>query len=416
MGGFFGNRWWVVFASFCGLFVGAGVINVFTMNVFIKPITEDLGIGRGLFGSAMTFNSAANAVACPLIGWAISRWGLRRVMMPGIVLCALATASYGLIQATPFALTYLIFILGGFVAGCQSPIPYATATAQWFDRQRGIALGLAIAGVGLGTALVPKLADRMIAAFGWRWAFAGLGLLILTIAFVPVAVFVREPSDPAARREGVPALPGVAAGAALRRGLFWGLSAAFCLDVIAINGTLTHIVPLLTDRGLLREVATDALAAAGLSLILGRVLSGWCLDRFWGPYVAVVFFVLPMIGIALLASGAGGAAPLAGAICLGLGIGAEVDLMAFFTSRYFGLKDYAKIYGVMFGLFAFAVGIGPVLSGLSFDRFHSYGPVFVVYEIMLAATCVIFLRLGPYPFPAPARLGEAPGKVAGATH
>jgi hypothetical protein len=74
--------------------------------------------------------------------------------------------------------------------------------------------------------------------------------------------------------------------------------------------------------------------------------------------------------------------------------------MAFFVSRYFGLRNYAKIYGTMFGMFGFGVGIGPSLSGFSFDRFHSYTPIFGVYEIMLFITCLIFLRLGPYPYPA----------------
>jgi MFS family permease len=106
-------------------------------------------------------------------------------------------------------------------------------------------------------------------------------------------------------------------------------------------------------------------------------------------------------------SQAGGAAPFAGAICCGLGIGAEIDLMAFFASRYFGLRNYAKIYGTMFGLFGFGVGIGPTLSGISYDRFHSYTPIFVVYEIMLFVTCLIFLRLGPYPYPAGERVTAA---------
>src|SRR5207248_10484189 len=147
----------------------------------------------------------------------------------------------------------------------------------------------------------------------------------------------------------------------------------------------------------------------GVALIFGRILSGWCLDRMWGPYVAVTFFVLPMIGIALLASGATGVVPYAGAIALGLGIGAEVDLMAFFTSRYFGARHYAKIYGTIFGIFAFGVGIGPTLSGMSFDLFRSYTPIFMLYEVLLAVSCVIFLRLGPYPYPArePARTADA---------
>ena len=100
------------------------------------------------------------------------------------------------------------------------------------------------------------------------------------------------------------------------------------------------------------------------------------------------------------------------AVALGLGIGAEVDLMAFFTSRYFGARNYAKIYGTIFGTFSLGVGIGPTLSGTSFDLFHSYTPIFLVYEVMLAVSCVIFLRLGPYRYPAQESAGDdAPVKV-----
>jgi MFS family permease len=242
-------------------------------------------------------------------------------------------------------------------------------------------------------------------------AYVGLAIGVLVVAFPPVALFLREPPDSLAgawrlqqAAGAAAAVPGVAAAEALRSWLFWGLAIAFFLDVIAINGTLTHIVPLLTDRGLPRQVATAALSGTEFALIFGRVLSGWCLDRFWGPYVAITFFILPMVGIGILMSGAAGFAPFLGAIACGLGIGAEIDLMAFFTSRYFGLRDYAKLYGTMFGIFALGVGIGPALSGASFDRFHSYTPAFAIFMILLARGCLIFLRLGPYPFPA---LGRA---------
>src|SRR5258708_2697779 len=297
MRGIFANRWWIVFATICGLIVGGGAINVFAFGVFLKPTTTELG---------------------------------------------------------------------------------------------------------LGGALLPQRAAALIAEFGWRAASLGLGLAGLVVAFVPVAIFLREPPKAARAANGAPAvpLPGIAAGEAFRSGLFWGLAIAFFLDVIAINGTLTHIVALLTDRGIALQTATATLSGVGIALILGRILSGWCLDRMWGPYVAVTFFVLPMIGIALLASGMTGVVPFVGAIMLGLGIGAEVDLMAFFTGRYFGARNYAKIYGTIFGVFAFGVGIGPALSGGSFDLFRSYTPIFMVYEVLLAISCVIFLRLGPYPYPA----------------
>jgi len=413
----FANRWWVVFATICGLLVGAGPVNVFTFGVFLKPITEDLGLSRGAFSAALTFHAAIAAIALPVVGWLVDRWGARRIILPGLFLYALATASYGLIQASPLLLTFVIFALTGLVGGVQSPIPYAAVIAQWFDRERGLALGIGTAGVGLGVAIVPQVAARLSDAVGWRLAYAGLAVAVLLVAFPPVALFLREPLDFAAGVRQTTAatgatLPGVAVGEALRSWLFWALSVAFFLDVIAINGTLTHIVPLLTDRGVPRQIATAALSGTGFALIFGRILSGWCLDRFWGPYVAIVFFLLPMIGIAILISGAGGFAPFLGAIACGLGIGAEIDLMAFFTSRYFGLRDYAKLYGTMFGIFALGVGIGPALSGASFDRFHSYTPAFVVFVIMLAVGCLIFLRMGPYPFPSPRQaLPSAADKV-----
>jgi MFS family permease len=402
MHGVFANRWWIVFATVCGLIVGGGAINVFAFAVFLKPITAELGVGRGMFSSALTLHATLAALSCPLIGWLVDRWGARRVMIPGLVVYALATASYALIQASPFAVTYLVFAVTGIVGGVGTPIPYAAVLTRWFDRQRGLALGIGIAGVGLGVALVPQLAAFLIAAFGWRTAYLGLAVTILVIAFVPVAIFLREPTKAARSTEDpvAAALPGAATGEAFRSGVFWALAIAFFLDVIAINGTLTHIVALLTDRGIALQAAVAALSGTGIALILGRILSGWCLDRLWGPYVAVAFFILPMIGIALLATGAAGLAPVVGAVTLGLGIGAEVDLMAFFASRYFGMRNYAKIYGTMFGIFAFGVGIGPALSGASFDVFRSYTPIFIVYEIMLVISCAIFLRLGPYPYPA----------------
>jgi len=129
MASLFHNRWWIVFATICGLAVGAGPINVFTFGVFLKPITEDLGLSRGAFSAALTFHAAIAAIVLPIIGWLVDRWGARRIMLPGLFLYALATASYALIQASPLLLTFLIFAFTGLVGGVQSPIPYAAVIA-----------------------------------------------------------------------------------------------------------------------------------------------------------------------------------------------------------------------------------------------------------------------------------------------
>jgi len=404
MGKLIGNRWWVVAASVCGLLVGTGAINTFAFAIFLKPLTEDLGIGRGVFGSAAAMEFLATTVGTAILGWLLARWGTRRVMIPGLLLCALTTALQSTLTRDVIQI-YAILTVNGLFFACQSPMPYSNVVAQWFDRQRGLALGIATAGVGLGVIIVPQLAAYLVAHFGWRMGYVGLGIAIVIIAWLPVALFLREPpglnpmSRRAAARAAMTVLPGILARDAFKTWRFWSFTLAFFLSIVAINGTLTQVVALLTDRGLPIQVAVRALSAAGIALIFGRIFSGWCLDRFWGPYVAVCFFALPMAGIALLASGAGGMIPFVGTTLCGIGVGGDVDLMAFFISRYFGMKEYAKISGVTFALFGLANGVGPALSGISFDMYHSYVPIFIAYGGFLVVPCLIFLRLGAYPYP-----------------
>jgi MFS family permease len=413
MASLFANRWLVVAASVLGLLVGSGPILIFSSGVFLKPVSAELGITRGDLSSALLLAALCTAVTSPFFGWLLDRFGTRRVMMPGIVLYALAVAAFGLMQSTPTFVIPLIYAMVGIVGCVQTPIPYAAVVTQWFDRQRGLALGIATSGVGLGVALLPPFLATLIGAFGWRYAYLGLGIAVLALAWLPVALFVREPpglTQAAAHRPELgrtDALPGLTAAAALTQGRFWALTIAFFLGVMAINGTLTHVIPLLTDRGIAPQDAAFIFSFAGYAIILGRILAGWCLDRFWGPHVAMFFFAVPIIGIALLAGGATGFVPLVGAVLCGAGIGAEIDLMAFLVSRYFGLKAYGKIYGIMFAMFGIGTGVGPALSGISFDRFHSYQPIFIVYGVVLVITCALFVRLGPYPYPAPKHDGAS---------
>lgn len=408
------NRWWVVVASVLGLIVGAGSINVFAFGVFLKPVSTELDLSRGTLSAAVFLSSILTAACSPILGTAIDRWGIRTVMLPSISLFALVTAAFSLLTSNPMVL-FLLYGVSGFVGAGQTPIAYSKAVSAWFDKQRGLALGVAMAGVGLGTALVPQLANALIEHFGWRMAYVGLGVAIFVFAFLPVAAVVREPTerDRAAAPVAAFLQRGVTLTEALSTWRFWALTVAFFFGVVAINGTLTHVVAMLTDRGISVDVATAALSAAGIAIIFGRILSGYCLDRFFGPYVAVVFLVCPMAGIALLGSGAGGMVPLAGTILCGIGIGAEVDLMAFFVSRYFGLRGFAQIYGLMFGIFAVGTGLGPYAMGAGFDALHSYVPIFIGFEVVLVIACGLLLGLGPYRYPPVdephlrSRMGEA---------
>lgn len=156
----------------------------------------------------------------------------------------------------------------------------------------------------------------------------------------------------------------------------------------------------MTDRGIPAATATDALSVAGLAIIVGRIVSGYCVDRLFAPHVTVAIFCAPIVGIALLLSGATGVVPFAGTMLCGLGIGAEIDLMAFFVGRYFGLRAFGAIYGLMFATFAAGSGLGSYLMGVCFDLAGSYRPMLGAFVLALIAACLLIARLGPYRYRA----------------
>jgi MFS family permease len=405
------NRWWIVAASLIAQLVGSGAINVFAFSVFLKPVSTGLGVGRGVLSSALLLSTLITAVGCLTFGALFDRGRIRGALLPAIALYALSVAALSLLRPS-LAFIYILFGLSGFFGAGQTPLGYSKIISQWFNKERGLALGIVQAGVGLGGIFVAQSARFLINNFGWRKAYLGMGMIILLVAFLPVALFVREPASvSSARRRAAQEptqtklTPGLTAAEVLRSWQFWMLALAFFLIVVTANGPLIHAVALLTDRGISISMATAALSAAGLAMIIGRMLAGYCLDKFFGPYVAIACVSGAMIGIGLLASGAGGLVPIAGTILCGLGMGAEGDLLPYFVSRYFGIRSFAQVYGYLFAIFMIGVGVGPSLMGFSFDRWHSYGPMFVMFEFALLLACVIFLRLGPYRFPPHESLG-----------
>ncbi len=392
------NRWWIVAASFSALLVGSGVVNIFATGVFLVPVTQELGISRGDYTFGLLVNGILTAIAVFIYGWLYDRYGVRKILLPGVLLCALATYLYSQMSPNLTAL-YLIFGFAGLVGGAQTPMGYTTVINQWFDRQRGLALGIATAGVGFGVVFVPQLVTKLMVGYGWRGAYIGIAIAILILAFLPALLFIRNP--PSVESQGKVStdhLPGMAASEAFGSWRFWALTASFFVAVMAINGTITNLVPLLRDRGVAPQDAVGALSFAGGAIVLGRMIAGWFLDRVWGSYVAVIFFGLSLIGIGLLASGATGPVALLGAALCGAGVGAEIDLMGYLMSRYFGLKNFGKIYGLMFVFFNVGTGLGPYLSGMTFDKYKSYTPILTGYMVALAIVCAVLLTLGPYLF------------------
>src|SRR5580692_7599215 len=376
------KRWSIVAASSLALVASQGPINVFATGTFIKPISQELGFGRGDIATAIGISSVMTAVASPFFGRLIDRFGVR----------------------TPLAISIALFALTGLVAIGQTPGSYSKVVAAWFDRQRGFALGIVLAGVGMGTVVIPMICNTLIGTFGWREAYLGLAGLIILLALLPVLAFVREPTKANA---GTPVgdlapgavLPGVSMKEAARDPRFWYLLISFFLAVVAINGSLVHVVPMLTDRGMSLSDAVKIISSSGIALIVGRLLAGWIIDRIFAPYVAVFFLLAPLVGLLILALQPAAVPPLAGVLLLGLGIGGETDLLSFMVSRYFGLAKFGTIYGWIFTAALVGNAVGSSILGWAFQLTHSYSATLVTYSVLLAVATGLTLVLGPYRYP-----------------
>ena len=405
-GFFFG--WWVVFAAFAGIFFGLSTFIGVTFGLFLKPLAAEFGWSRTEISFGLTLCAYTIAVLAVGFGQLIDRFGARRVILPAVFLFGGTVCAMSLLTSSIgwFYGMYLLIALTGLGT---LPTGYTRVILNWFDRRRGLALGIALSGIGISGMVLPPVLQHLIATHGWRSTYLVMGLAVLLVSLPLIYSLLREhPRSMGLRADGArhetsPAPEPAAAvpeGLTMRESLldrsFWIVIVAFALLGLGGTGVIAHMMALFTDRGLSPALATSAISLFSLFVIVGRVSCGFLVDRFFAPYVGVAFLAGPALGVALLALDHSTAGVFAAAVLLGLGLGAEFDLLSYFISRYLGLLAYGKIYGAMYGGFQVGAGIGPLVMGLSFDRSGSY---FAGLWILFACICVAVLlvsRLGPY--------------------
>jgi predicted MFS family arabinose efflux permease len=396
-------------AGALGLIVGNGPISVFAFGVFIGPLENEFGWSRASLGIAMALCALLSAITLPFVGLLMDKFGVRRPLGFAICLFGLNVAAIGLSTTLPMFIA--LTAVTGVTGAAQSPIGYVKSIASYFDRRRGLAIGIAMSGIGIGTALVPQYAQWLIGSFGWRMGYMGLGLAVAVVALPSVLLLLQEPvGDRASSATGEPP-PGIALVDAIRGRSFWRIALAVLLVSIAVNGLLVHAVPLLVERGWSSSAAASVLAAAGIGGLSGRILAGYLMDRVFGAYVAAGFFALAIGGTYLLASGANAVLAM---VAIGLAAGAEVDMIGFFVSRYFGLKRFGQLYGALFAIFTVGAGLGPLLLGALYTRVHGYEAGMWTCGVSLAAASLCVLTLGAYsyqPVGGPSSRANRPGNA-----
>lgn len=375
--------------------VGFSSLVIFSFSVFLKPVTEAYGWGRGETSLAFSLTAITVAFASPVLGRLVDRVGARRVALVCTLCYVAALASLGALDGSRWHWFGAYFLMG-VVGNGTTQLPYARVVCGWFVRQRGLALAVMMLGVGLGAVAVPPLTQWLITSRGIDGAYLVLALLAGLFALPSLLFLVRENPAENARESLVPPQPELTSpmSAPIRSG--WTLTkvlpfAAFFLVSFSANGVMAHLSALLTDRGFQPESAAIALSAMGVMVLLGRVLAGWLLDRFDTAWVSAGLFGASVVGILLLLTSPSLALAATAAALIGLSMGAEADVMPFLVSRMFPLHRFTEMYGYAFSVFAFGGAAGPALMGQGYDRMQSYQPILVAMAVCASLAVVLML-------------------------
>lgn len=391
--------WRIVVGAAVGL--GTGIsLYLMLSSLFIAGLTEEFGWSRGDMGTAGAFAFIVGAVSLSIVGKIIDRFGFRPVVMVCAPALALLYVMFAL-QPGAFALYMALMVWGGVFGAGTGAIAYTRPVVAAFVRQRGLALGVATCGVSVTSMVVAPMLSEVIDAHGWRAGLYALAV-VTTVIGLPVALILIASAREAKARavDEVPdaaALhaPDVTIGQALRMPAFWLIVAAlFCVNVPG-SGLLGQLSPMISDKGFSVAATGYVMSTYAFGLLSGRLATGFALDRFSPTVVAGVMTIVPAIGMALLLIPEPSFAVAAVAVLMiGLQQGSEVDLIAYFVSRRFGVTNYGAIYGRIATFGAVGTAVGLALFGWVHTATGTYDVALVIGAVAFAVGAGAFVGLG----------------------
>lgn len=401
--GEFSDGWPTLVLALAGVATSVSALLIYSLGTLMVPLERGLSWSRADLQIAVSFLAAGGVVSVNLAGWLNLRYGMRAITAVSMLAVVLAFAALSQMQGSIYWM-YLGYFLLPVIGLGTTPVTWTHIVALHFHRHRGLALSLVLCGTGLTAAVLPSLLTWAVGQWGWQagyWTLAALPLLMwLTLCWRSLpdqhaeAKHSRSADADTASRTGIPF------SQALRDRRFWVCNIGLGLVVSAIYGMATNTVPLLRDIGLTAAQAGGVFGVFGVALIVGRIGVGLLIDRLWAPGVAAVALALPAIGCVFFLS-ADAQTPMALLILatalVGVGSGAEFDIAAYLVSRYFGLLDYGRLFGLHLGVVTVGSIVAPFVFSSLLRSTGGYGAMLMV----CAACCVIgpglLLTLGRYP-------------------
>tara|TARA_R110002073_G_scaffold335219_3_gene526641 strand:+ start:2461 stop:3753 length:1293 start_codon:yes stop_codon:yes gene_type:complete len=383
-----------VLSSTIGISVGITSTVMTVFGLFLIPISEEFGWTRSSVAVVLPILAITSALIYPVIGHLADRYGSRIVVLLGSILFAASVALVS--QVKGLFQFYAVYTLIGITGSVLGPIIFTKVIAGWFNKNRGFYLGM-VSGVGngVGSTVMPLIVAALMAEYGWRGAYQGIGLIILCLG-IPVLYFLLRDPPPLEASEVTPegeSAVGYSFSQARKTKAFWMIILAIPLCAGCMMAVFIHVVPMLLDRGFPVGQATTVLATFALVTVAGQICAGWLLDRLANPRVVAPLFLVAMLGIPLLEFSDSYPVLLLSAAMMGIGLGTEFGLLPYSISRYFGLKSYGAISGVMYSAVAMTTGFLPVLMDVVFDLSGSYqiAMVAITAGMLVGSLLVAFL-------------------------
>jgi len=403
------------------------------ISLFIDPLIEELGVSRSAIATSYLLGTLAGAIALPWIGRALDRYGVRRTM-------AVIGFVFG---AVLIALSFVSSIVGlsaGFVGVRMAGqgalgLTATTAIALWFDRRRGMAIGLVSAIGAVGISATPILIEGVIGQHGWRAAWAIEGVVVWLIV-IPLAIFaIRDrPAQLGQRADGVPLPPegtehpievGLTRGEVVRHPYFWLLASAVAVSGMLGTAVAFNQISLLTARGLTVTQAAANFIPQTLAGLAATLATGYLIDRFaprWMTAGSMLVLAAALLWGPIVQPGFS-------AVLFGVLLGASGNMIrtveAATMPHYFGTRHLGSIRGVVSSIAVGGTAAGPLAFAAVYDRVGSYSPVMVASAaVPLAIAVWALVAREPTPFAGgsqeqqrmpPIAVGDPPyGTIGGA--
>jgi MFS family permease len=385
--------WVVAFASAVGLAFGISVFIPATTGLLVAPFREAFGWSPPQVMFALSFATMITVPAAPVTGALVDRFGARWIIALSFLAQGLIIASMRYIDSNVWGFYARYFALAALCTGTTA-VAFSAVISRWFDKRRGLALGIAFAGVGAGGVVWSLATQRLFDTVGWRDTFLYMGGFLALIIFPTMLLLLRnspeamgqtpdgvEPADDRAKAKAK--VWGLTLSQAMRDSRYWLVLATFFMIACVTYGVQLNLVSILRSEGVTAQTAAAAQACIWAAMVLGRLTTGWLMDRFFAPRVALAFLAPCVVGAGMLALGAHGPAAFIAAMLVGVATGAEGNVLAYLLGRYFGLRHFGAIYATQFALYAVGSSTGPLMLSWGAAATGHYGSA--LWALIVAA-------------------------------